>query len=145
MTRYKHKCRLPWNWRSRLEIYKNTSVPTNLKNTLIEGMHVTLFLCFKKGQTPRGFRTRLGYMVFSRWKPYFVYDVMLYNERLYNHGLGLLLYKAALHHRGMLSTNFDSASGYAQRVWLSLCRRYPHKFKGPILHIWRRNYNGKLP
>ena len=62
----------------------------------------------------------------AREKKYFV--VSSHVDPIYrNNGFGKLLYEKALKKFGKLKTDYFEASEDAQRVWVSLCKKYKNK------------------
>jgi GNAT superfamily N-acetyltransferase len=63
---------------------------------------------------------------FAREKKYFV--ISSHVDTAYrNNGFGKLLYEKALKKFGKLKTDYFEASEDAQRVWISLCKKYKSK------------------
>ena len=63
---------------------------------------------------------------FAREKKYFVISSHV-DLRYRNKGFGKLLYEKALKKFGKLKTDYFEASEDAQRVWISLCKKYKSK------------------
>ena len=63
---------------------------------------------------------------FAREKKYFVISSHV-DPTYRNNGFGKLLYVKALKKFGKLKTNYFEASEDAQRVWISLCKKYKSK------------------
>lgn len=118
------KTRLPWNWRSRVEITREDSSVTNTNcgrgRFRIEGS-ILFRLMFKKGQTPKGFNRWIGELDICNKSPHFVQESGL-DEYFFRRGLGTLLYTHALDQLGSLSTHYHSASESAQGLWRRLAR-----------------------
>ena len=100
--------RLPSNWRKRLEL----EVKENDK-------HLELILKFAVGKTPKGFRSRVGYIVVDVDHPHYIESSYI-DSYFRGRGLGSMLYKEVLHKYGSISTAYHSASLEAQKVWKSL-------------------------
>ena len=104
------KRRLPWNWKSRLVLIREfDDYITDYK------------LCFRKGETPRGFHRQIGLFTVQC---NFIHSEI--DEVFQNRGLGLLCYRTILHEAGVLYTRYHSASPQAQSVWRKLIKIYPH-------------------
>jgi len=113
---YKKRCKLPSNWRSRLELVHHD---TNKH----EGEFI---LRFKKGKTPKGFMSQIGNIEYYQSGLYVFVGPEL-DPYFRGRKLGLLLYETVLEKFGTLSTIYHSASDEAKRVWQSLIRKYPHE------------------
>jgi len=110
--------RLPWDWRSRIEIVR-------YDNILMVGS-ISFEMLFKKGQTPRGFRSLIGGMDVSDESPYFIESVS-FHDYFQRRGLGTLLYVHVLDQLGSLSTHYHAASDSAQGLWRRLVRTHDYK------------------
>lgn len=108
----RRKSRLPWNWRSRIEIL--------LDDEPVEGSLV-FTLSFKKGQTPKGFMRAIGSLSVCDKPPYVIEQAEI-DEYFVRRGLGTSLYFHALNQLGSLTTLYHSASKAAQGLWRSLVR-----------------------
>ncbi len=106
--------RLPSNWRSRLEIVWEE-----------DGDYIDLILQFKKGLTPRGCGRRIGCLDVIRHGQEIWVDETKLDLRFRRRGLGKLMYETMLKRFGNIHTLYHKASEDAQRVWKSLCKKYP--------------------
>lgn len=123
----KRKTRLPWNWRSRVEITREDSPVTNCgRGRFLIDKGVIFRLMFKKGQTPKGFNRWIGELDICNKSPHFVQESGL-DEYFFRRGLGTLLYTHALDQLGSLSTRYHSASEAAQGLWRLLVRMHRQK------------------
>lgn len=117
--------RLPWNWRQRIEIVRETSSSRSFVCRRIKVTENHYELQFKKGMTPKGRSRTIGYLNIETYPsclPY-VADVWV-DERLQGKGLGRWLYETALTDLGKLRTHYHRASKEAQRVWQGLIKRH---------------------
>jgi len=123
--------RLPWNWRSRIEI----TVDEDGKDTVFN-------LQFIKGKTPKGFMRNIGELSTSECRPYgHVVEGSHVDEKFRRKGLGKMLYLRALEHHGSLTTFYHRASEEAQRVWKSIMRNHKHDenfLKGTLTAYYKR-------
>lgn len=117
------KSRLPWNWRSRIEITRLHAPVTNCHPWRWDRFDPVIFeLAFKKGQTPKGCKRRIGILSIYKKSPHFVEEVHLDNYFV-KRGLGTKLYLHALKELGSLSTHYNSASDAAKGLWRRLVKR----------------------
>ncbi len=124
MARVKRKRRLPPNWRSRIEITREDEPVVNSGRGRFRYLmgSIRFTLRFKKGQTPRGFRTWIGDLLICDEEPYSV-DGAEIDDYFVRRGLGTLLYLHALNELGSLTTLYHSASDAAKGLWRRLIRR----------------------
>ena len=123
----KRKTRLPSNWRDRIEIIRHRE-----EYGLIE-----FTVSFKKGFTPKGFHTNIGFLIVD--KDGNSGESHIYDEHLRKRGIGTMLYTNALDHLGSLTTDYHAASDSAQGLWRALIRhrRYKTNFFGKKLTVWK--------
>lgn len=116
--------RLPWNWRSRIEIIREDDPVVNSGRGCFRYLadSIRFTLRFKKGQTPKGFRTRIGDLLICDEEPYLV-DEAAIDDYFVRRGLGTLLYLHVLNELGSLTTLYHSASNAAKGLWRGLIRR----------------------
>lgn len=121
----RRKTRLPWNWRSRVEITRHDEPAISYARgrTHLDGS-VQFTMSFKTGQTPKGFARHIGQLDICDKSPYFVEDVEL-DDYFHKRGLGTLLYLHALNELGSLTTHYHSSSSAAKGLWRRLVRRLP--------------------
>ncbi len=119
--------RLPWNWRSRVEITRHDTPAVKdvrgRKDPRFDGS-VKFKMTFKQGQTPKGFANWVGELNVCDKPPYFVEDSAI-NGYFLRRGLGTVLYLHALNELGSLSTYYHDASFSAQGLWRRLVQRLP--------------------
>ena len=110
--------KLPWNWRSRIEIIKHYSPGREM---------IDFELTFRKGQTPKGFHRYIGDISVYNATPHFVGESEI-NEYFRKRGLGTHLYTYVLNDLGSLTTLYHNISKPAQAVWRTLVRQsHSHK------------------
>jgi hypothetical protein len=139
VAKQKLKRRLPANWRDRIEIVVADDSEEN------HGEGTTEFILrFKKGRTPKGFRSKIGYLICTENDNgnCYIEDVDV-EENFQNRKLGLMLYKHAISEFGNLNTFYHNASNQAKRVWQSLCNTHHYEadfFSGRLtVHDWEHN------
>lgn len=118
------KRRLPFNWRSRIEIVEEEECEfSGHKIRYVETRYVLTFI---KGKTPKGFLTRIGDILVCVKDGEIEVEPEI-NEWAKGRGLGKMLYEHVLNKHGSISTIYHEASPEARMVWDSLCRRFPFK------------------
>ncbi len=112
---YKHsmkkKCKLPWNWKSRLVLESEVTDYT-----------IEYTLAFRKGTTPKGFSRHIGTFMYEDQRIHSDVD-----EYFQNRGLGMLCYRTILHEHGELVTCYHAASSQAKAIWNKLVKLYPYE------------------
>ena len=107
--------KLPWNWRDRIELVRDDDWG---------GFHRAYRWQWIKGKTPRGFNHRwIGEILLC--KENYIKNVEL-DDKFQGKGLGIAMYKRALHDSGVLRTRFHNIRPPARRCWMSLKRDYRH-------------------
>lgn len=122
--------RLPWNWRSRIEVVEEQ----------ISSGKIAFELVWVEGTRPRGWEETLGELWVEGSGDHLV-DLSHLVPQMRGRRLGRLMYEHALLRMGSLSTGYwRDTSDKAQRVWMSLIRDYEYAtdFFTPRLTVYDR-------
>lgn len=114
------KTKLPSDWRDRLVINKSMRGSVDYE-------YIVYKLEFKLRKTPKGFARFVGELSFCKSKGTYFVEESVVDPYFRGRKLGSMLYEFAIKDLQSISTYYHSASNDAKRVWLSLCRKYPHE------------------